>query len=103
MITPHTETIKYADYILNHYDKNSEKDKIVLARDLELKGLNVTDDVFFVCWNVVNKAPYDNRPTQASFINLHSAIAYAAVMKKDPHVRDLKVAQSVRITLETKD
>lgn len=36
--TPSAASIKYADYILNHYSKDSMMDKICLARDLEKHG-----------------------------------------------------------------
>ena len=29
------ETVRYAEYILNHYDRNSHADHLVLARNLE--------------------------------------------------------------------
>ena len=29
------ETVRYAEYILNHYDRNSHADHLVLARHLE--------------------------------------------------------------------
>lgn len=38
---PSPEAIRYADYILNHYSRDSQADKICLARDLERRGLVV--------------------------------------------------------------
>jgi len=35
---PSSEAIRYANYILNHYSRNSYKDKLCLARDLERHG-----------------------------------------------------------------
>lgn len=35
---PSNAAVRYADYILNHYARNSQFDKIVLARDLERHG-----------------------------------------------------------------
>lgn len=35
---PSASSIRYADYILNHYSKDSMMDKICLARDLEKHG-----------------------------------------------------------------
>jgi len=32
------EAIQYADYILNHYSRDSHADKLCLARDLERQG-----------------------------------------------------------------
>ena len=35
---PSRDAVQYADYILNHYSRNSQADKICLARDLERHG-----------------------------------------------------------------
>jgi hypothetical protein len=35
---PSREAVQYADYILNHYSRTSQSDKICLARDLERHG-----------------------------------------------------------------
>ena len=35
-----SDAVRYADYILNHYDRNSEKDKLCLAKDLLRHGWN---------------------------------------------------------------
>jgi hypothetical protein len=36
--TPRTDSYQYADYILNHYDRNSHMDKLCLARSLVERG-----------------------------------------------------------------
>lgn len=36
--TPKTDAYQYADYILNHYDRNSHKDKLCLAKSLVENG-----------------------------------------------------------------
>ena len=36
--TPRTDAYQYADYILNHYDRNSHMDKLCLARSLVERG-----------------------------------------------------------------
>ena len=36
--TPRTDAYQYADYILNHYDRNSHKDKLSLAKSLIENG-----------------------------------------------------------------
>lgn len=41
MNTPNPKTIQYAEYILNHYSKDSHADHICLARDMELKGIKI--------------------------------------------------------------
>lgn len=42
MVSPHPspsrDAVQYADYILNHYSRNSHADKLCLARDLERHG-----------------------------------------------------------------
>ena len=35
---PSRDAVQYADYILNHYSRNSQADKICLAQDLERHG-----------------------------------------------------------------
>ncbi len=35
-----SNAVRYADYILNHYDRNSKKDKLCLAKDLLRHGWN---------------------------------------------------------------
>jgi hypothetical protein len=35
-----SDAVRYADHILNHYDRNSEKDKLCLAKDLLRHGWN---------------------------------------------------------------
>ena len=35
-----SDAVRYADYILNHYDRNSEKDKLCLAKNLLRHGWN---------------------------------------------------------------
>jgi hypothetical protein len=51
------EDIKqYARYILNHYDRNSEKDVIVLAKDLE-KRFKEEYDKGFDCAQYVDYYP----------------------------------------------
>lgn len=37
-MNPSPESVQYADYILNHYSKDSYSDKICLARSLEQNG-----------------------------------------------------------------
>ena len=39
---PTPETVRYADYVLNHYSGDSQADKICLARDLEKRGWTPT-------------------------------------------------------------
>ena len=35
---PSKQAVQYADYILNHYSRNSHADKVCLAIDLERHG-----------------------------------------------------------------
>ncbi|GAG80858.1 unnamed protein product, partial [marine sediment metagenome] len=35
MEEPNKKTVQFAAYILNHYDRNSHKDHLVLAKNLE--------------------------------------------------------------------
>jgi chromosome segregation ATPase len=41
--TPRTDAYQYADYILNHYDRNSHMDKLCLARSLVERGYGRAD------------------------------------------------------------
>ena len=44
-MNPSPESVQYADYILNHYSKDSYSDKICLARSLEQNGWKKTSAV----------------------------------------------------------
>lgn len=44
-MNPSPESVQYADYILNHYSKDSYSDKICLARSLEQNIWKSTSNV----------------------------------------------------------
>lgn len=93
---PDKKLIRYAEYILNHYDKNSHSDAIVLARDLARKGLTISEWTYYVCWyNTIT-----NQPEHQTFTEKSKAKAFADAIRLNPYVQEVRVAVAEKDDIE---
>ena len=97
-MNPRKETIAYAKTILETHDASNSHDVVRLAKDLEKRGLVVSDEIFYVCWEIVNPYSEAIESCHTSFTSMFSAISYMKAIKCDnKFAKNVRLARSVNV------